>query len=162
MKRCMIMASLVLCSGCVEPGPDQLVVNHRDTDVTLIFRAKSYRPASYGMGCQAPVTPALIPIEDVPGYHVNELKLARVTQDPETCEERITLPARTAALITSGEACNDTWQEWQSQPHTQPEFTFLRIESSSGTIEWRGWEVSRALVAHRGYFSRDTCRLDIT
>ena len=41
-------------------------------------------------------------------------------------------------------------------------FVFLRIDSATGMVEWRGWEVSRALTVNKSWFTHDMCRLDFT
>jgi hypothetical protein len=65
------------------------------------------------------------------------------TWDPENCEMAFTLEPGFSGLIARVGYCEDYKRHIDSRTNARPNLEYLVIESTSRTLEWRGWDVAK-------------------
>ncbi len=145
-------------TGCPAPQDQSVFVNHRDEPVTLIYRGLSY--AQTGMArCQIRM-PWVAAASDADDFDWREWNQApRHSFDEVNCEVTITVPPRTAVLIGDRDSCGAV-RSGAVAPEWPAIFQLLRVETSSGVVEFSKWEAARAFVHVRHFFRDDVCRFD--
>jgi hypothetical protein len=145
-------------TGCPAPQEQSVFVNYRDEPVTLIYRGLSH--AQTGMAhCQIRM-PWLAAAGDADHLDPREWDRApRHSFDEVNCEVTITVPSRTAAWIGDRDSCG-ALRGAAAAPEWPPIFQVLRVETSSGVVEFSKWETARAFVFVRHVFDDNLCRFD--
>jgi hypothetical protein len=154
VPRILLLGCASLISSCTHLY-GTVFVNQRATTVVLVYSRSD--PGS----CPAvAASHTLVPLEQLlSDWRSEEMPVAQSTFDAARCEWRLSVPAKTAVVLDIGPECFD-WSLHERYPAVPPQFAYLRVESDSGAIEWRGGELGRVIEEHDSFFDRDFCRID--
>ena len=138
-----------------------LVVNHRDAPVELRYSSEPVVHEDGKVSCYLEEVPQIAPVEALGRtLDIRQLQPAQFTHQAGTCEYQVTLPARHVAYFSRNTICSHNWER-HAACVSKPEFIYLRISTDSGSIEWQGWEVSRALAKHGRSDTDGFCAIDL-
>jgi hypothetical protein len=156
VPRIVLLVCVSLISSCTSLF-GTVFVNQRATTVVLV-----YSRTDQGVCPAVAATHMLVPLEQLlSDWRSEEMPVAQSTFNEALCEWRLAVPPKTAVVLDIGAECFD-WALHERYPAAPPQFAYLRVETGSGAIEWRGWELGRMIEEHARLFDRDFCRIDFT
>jgi hypothetical protein len=159
-NRRTIVLIVLLLAGC-SPMQPVFIVNHRDYAVQVTFRNATWSEAAKRhFNCELrDARPRLLQGTDVDDVNWREVVEVPTEFNAERCEIRLTLPPRTSVVIGRNEICSRDREYFERG--VMPRLNYLRLESQAGVVELSGWELARALVERRGFFSDGDCRYEL-
>jgi hypothetical protein len=160
LNRRVLLLSALLLASC-SPMQPVFIVNHRDYAVQVVFRNETWNEAAKRhFNCELrEQKPRLLQSTDVDDVDWSEVVEVTSEFNAERCEIRLTLPPRSSVVIGRNELCSGDREYFDRG--IAPRLNYLRLESPGGIVELGGWELARALVERRGFFSDGECRYEL-